>query len=408
VLSPSQLSALSASQLAALGGANSGTSGGTSGGTGSTPANQLTADQLNNLSSSQVSALTAVQLGQLKASTVSGMSTRTLSFLSASQTAALLATQANNLSIAQISSFATSQLSTTTLVGAANGLQFNFSWDASVGTAPTGFRNAVVAAAAGLAADFSNKVTVNIATGYGEVDGSPVDAGAVAETGFYSSHVAYATLLAALQADAGNSSVQTTADASLSASNPTSGGTFAVSTAEAKALGLSGASSHLDGFVGLSSALTFDFRQGAAGGKYDAIGAFQHEFTEVMGRTGSVGAWQGAGVYTALDLFRYTSTNNSNPSAGTPIRALTQQSGNVAYFSIDGGQTNLGGFNASTGSADYGDWNTTMGNDPFGFGRTGVVQAMSGNDAVVMAALGWNMTSKGATLAQTAVTYALV
>src|SRR5262249_41671536 len=152
------------------------------GGGGSIPANQLTAAQLNAYSSGQVAALTNSQLGQLQASTVSGMSTRTISFLSASQTAALLAGQANNLSIAQISSFTTSQLPPTTVVGAANGLQFNFSWDSSVGSAPTGFRNAVVAAAAGLAADFSNRVVVNIEMGYGEVDGSPVDQGAAAET----------------------------------------------------------------------------------------------------------------------------------------------------------------------------------------------------------------------------------
>src|SRR5262249_41532712 len=154
--------------------------------------------------------------------------------------------------------------------------------------------------------------------------------------------------------------------------------------------------------------LSFDFRQTGTGGTYDAIGALQHEFTEVMGRTSSVGAAQGSGVYTALDLFRYTSTNNANPSAGTPTRALTQQGGNFEYFSINGGQTNLGGFNASTSSQDYGDWNASMGNDPFGFGRTGVVQAMSGNDVVEMAALGWNMTSRGAALAQTAASYALV
>jgi hypothetical protein len=130
--------------------------------------------------------------------------------------------------------------------------------------------------------------------------------------------------------------------------------------------------------------------------------------TEAMGRTGSVGAWFGAGVYTALDLFRYTSTDNVNPQNGTPIRALTQQSGDVAYFSIDGGATNLGGFNASDGSLDYGDWNGTMVNDPFGFSSSGVVEKMSGNDIVVMAAIGWNMTPSGVTAAQAAKAYALV
>ena len=165
----------------------------------------------------------------------------------------------------------------------------------------------------------------------------------------------------------------------------------------------------LDGYVGLSSAIPFEFDQTAVSGKYDAIGALQHEFSEIMGRTASVGAAAGTNVYTALDLYRYTSTNNANPAAGTPIRALSQQSGNVAYFSIDGGATNLGGFNQSVGTGvDYGDLNTTVGNDPFGFSYTGVVQPLTGNDIVTMAALGWNPTAHGVTHAQAAATYALV
>jgi hypothetical protein len=33
---------------------------------------------------------------------------------------------------------------------------------------------------------------------------------------------------------------------------------------------------------------------------------------------------------------------------------------------------------------------------------------MSGNDVIAMTAIGWNMSSRGLTLAQTATTYALV
>jgi len=36
------------------------------------------------------------------------------------------------------------------------------------------------------------------------------------------------------------------------------------------------------------------------------------------------------------------------------------------------------------------------------------VQAMSGNDMVAMAAIGWNLTAKGKALAGTAATFALV
>jgi hypothetical protein len=339
---------------------------------------------------------------------VSGLSTSTLQKLSAPQTASLLAYRGGSLSVDQISSFSAAQLATTTLVGSANGLQFNLSWGASAGNAPAGFKNAVIAAAAGLATEFSNKVVLNIQVGYGEVGGQPISPGAAAESGTYSAGVSYTALTNAIKSYAGNSTVQAAAAAHLASSNPT-GGTFAVSRAEAKALGLAGTSSALDGYVGLSSAINFQFNQKAVSGKYDAIGALQHEFSEVMGRTASVGAAQGAGVYTALDLYRYTSTNNANPQAGSPVRATTQQSGNVAYFSIDGGATNLGGFNASDGSAgDFGDWNASMGADPFGFSFAGTIERMSGNDVITMAALGWNLTSSGVTHARAAQTYALV
>ena len=329
--------------------------------------------------------------------------------MSASQTASLLANQANNLTIAQIAVFSASQLSDTNLVGAAGGLQFNLGWDFSVNNAPSGYRNAVIAAAAGLAADFSNNVVLNLQIGYGEVGGDLIAQGNAAESETFYDSVSYSALKNALQADSGNSSYQATADASLSASNPTNGGTFAISTADAKALGVEGASSSLDGYVGVTSALPFEFNETASSGKYDAVDILQHEFTEVMGRVGSVGADIGQGIYTALDLFRYTSTDNANPSQGSPERALTQQGAGTDYFSIDGGTANLGDYNASNTSADYADWDASrMGNDPFGDAFPSVTQPVSGNDAIEEAAIGWDLTTKGKTLAQTAVTKPLV
>ena len=158
----------------------------------------------------------------------------------------------------------------------------------------------------------------------------------------------------------------------------------------------------------MSSALPFEFNQTASSGNYDAVGALQHEFTEVMGRVGSVGASVATNVYTPLDLFRYTSTNNSNPSQGTPERALTQQGPNTDYFSINGGATNLGNYNASDGSEDFSDWSTAMTNDPFGDAFPGVTEPMSGNDAIEVAAIGWNLTTRGLQLAATAQSKALV
>jgi hypothetical protein len=254
---------------------------------------------------------------------------------------------------------------------------------------------------------YSNNVVLNIQIGYGEINGSSLSPSAAAESaGFYGS-TSYANLKNALSADSGNSTYQATADASLSASNPT-GGSFELSSANAKALGLQGASNNLDGYVSMSNALPFEFNQTASSGKYDAVGALQHEFSEVMGRVGSVGASIGSGVYTPLDLFRYTSTNNSNPSQGTPERALTQQGPGTDYFSINGGATNLGNYNASNGSEDYSDWATNMTNDPFGDAFSGVVEPMSGNDAIEVAAIGWNLTTAGKQLAATAQSKPLV
>src|SRR5208283_3257546 len=104
----------------------------------------------------------------------------------------------------------------------------------------------------GLAATYNNNVVLNFQIGYGEVGGNSIAPSNAAESETFYDGVSYSALKSALQADAGNSSYQATADASLSATNPTNGGTFAISTADAKALGLEGANSALDGYVGMT------------------------------------------------------------------------------------------------------------------------------------------------------------
>jgi hypothetical protein len=49
-----------------------------------------------------------------------------------------------------------------------------------------------------------------------------------------------------------------------------------------------------------------------------------------------------------------------------------------------------------------------MGSDPFGDAFAGVTQPMSGNDAIEVAAIGWDLTAKGTTLAQSATDKTLV
>jgi hypothetical protein len=60
------------------------------------------------------------------------------------------------------------------------------------------------------------------------------------------------------------------------------------------------------------------------------------------------------------------------------------------YFSPDRGVTNLDNFNADSDD-DFGDWASSAGNDAFrAFSDSGVVNAVTATDIVVMDVIGWN------------------
>jgi hypothetical protein len=271
-----------------------------------------------------------------------------------------------------------------TLVGTAGGLQFNLIWDSSVASAPSGFQSAAITAAQLYTKMFSNAEVVNVHVGYGEVAGQSLSSNALAASMSYGYMENYATVSAALKKDASSSSWQASADASLSASDPTKGGSFFVTTAEAKALGqVSGSGTGIDGYTGLSNYYSFDFVAGTTpkAGQYDAIGAFEHEFSEVMGRMGSVGSIFGSKVYTPLDLFRYTSSG---------VRDLTAGPG---YFSVNGGQTNLGTYNNPNNGGDAADWIPSLMGDSYGSGYSGHTAVVSPTDIIEDSVLGYKMTA---------------
>ena len=70
--------------------------------------------------------------------------------------------------------------------------------------------------------------------------------------------------------------------------------------------------------------------------------------------------------------------------------------------------TNYGNYNASTGSVDYADLNSSQLGDPFGYSVAGMAEKLTANDAVTMAAIGWNLTTAGATLASAVQAYQAV
>ena len=258
----------------------------------------------------------------------------------------------------------------------------NITYNSCVANAPAGFTSAVTAGIQYLESQFTDPITININVGWGEVGGSSLDPGGLlGESLTYLSSYTYTQIRNALAADA-----KTSDDASAVASLPTNApvsGTFWLSTAQAKAVGLMGASVATDGYVGFSSSVTWDFNSsdGVTGGQYDFFATFVHEITEVMGRSlltgGTIGSINNS--YELLDLFHYSASGTRTFSGTT-----------AGYFSIDGGATNLNNFNTFSGG-DSGDWASSAGNDAFlAFSSSGVANAMSPTDLRVMDAIGWD------------------
>ena len=265
-----------------------------------------------------------------------------------------------------------------TLVNAGTGFSINLKWDSSVGSAPAAFQAAVVKAATYLVGQFSDAVTINLNIGWGEVGGSALGSGALAQTSTYLVSTSYAGLVTALKADATSA-----ADASAVASLPASAqGAFWLTTAEARALGLAGSTS-TDADIGFSSSdgFTFDGTNGIAAGTYDFNGVALHEMTETMGRILLVGDSIGttANSYDALDMFHFSAPGVRTFSGTT-----------AGYFSVDNGTTNLAAFNTVSG-ADAGDWSSVVTNDAAdAFATPGVVLNVSDIDLTVVDAVGWN------------------
>jgi hypothetical protein len=277
---------------------------------------------------------------------------------------------------------------TSTSPSPSTGLAINITWDSSVASAPNGFQTAVLNAAHFIEANYTDPVTININVGYGEVGGTTLGSNALGSSLTSLASVSYSTLYNALKADATTAS-DATAVASLPTSAPVSGG-FAVTTAQAKALGLSSATgTATDGSVGFSStsAFTYNDTNGVASGTYDFNAVAVHELTEVMGRILLTGNTLGTttNYYDPLDLFHYSAPGTRDFSASTP-----------GYFSINSGTTSLQTFNIQSGG-DAGDWAGATIDAANAFAAAGVVEPVSNADLTAMDVIGWNRVSTAPT-----------
>ena len=111
----------------------------------------------------------------------------------------------------------------------------------------------------------------------------------------------------------------------------------------------------LDGIVTLNSGKNFDFDRsnGITAGFYDGLRSIEHEVDEVLGMGSILPAttdFTGSTAFRPTDLYRYSAPGTRSLSVATAS----------SYFSINGGTTNLVGFNQTAGG-DYGDWLSNVG-----------------------------------------------
>jgi len=236
--------------------------------------------------------------------------------------------------------------------GSARALTINAIYDPSV----TGAQQSVINSAISFYQNtFSDPITVNIAFA-----AEPTCGLGCSNKWVYSS--AYSTYRNALGADATSTDDATAmANTPNTATNPVNGGTsINYSSATGRAVGLNtpgatmtclNTSAVVDGCVRFNPNITTT--NPPQNNLYSLLTVVEHEIDEVLGLGSDVG---GTGFFAspaAEDLFRYASpgVRSYAPNANCP--------GSTAYFSIDGGATNLVGFNNCNNGGDYGDWVTS-------------------------------------------------
>lgn len=244
----------------------------------------------------------------------------------------------------------------------------------------------------------TNPITVTISFGWGEIDGSVIEPGAVGESIAYVDNTTYGAVYNALQAADTTSTVQIAAAASLPAIDPTDGATFQVTTAEANVLGLYPASQYVGGFVGLDSTAAWSWSQtNVAPGTEDAVGTLEHEISEVLGRSDDAGRDD---TYTPLDMFRYTAIDGGTADApGTAVGARDEPfvAGYSAlaqsYFSDNGSTITLPYETPQdvANGADVGDWSPSVPNDSYADDAADGANVVSATDLEEMNVLGYDL-----------------
>ena len=178
------------------------------------------------------------------------------------------------------------------------------------------------------------------------------------------------------------------------------GTTFGISTASGNPTCTLGTLNCYNGIITISNSAALNYRDSTLqSNQYDFYTTVEHETDEILGTSSCITTVSGApglsvnctnftdGVG-AADLFRYS-------AAGTRSY-ITQGNGTTAYFSIDGGATNIAGYNNSPNGADYGDWNSALLRVQNAYATSGAgpvdITTDGGPEIMVLDAVGYNLT----------------
>ena len=223
----------------------------------------------------------------------------------------------------------------------------------------------------------TNAVSITIQFDYGLARGTPITEGAahsaydftaIGNGGFGS---AYALLSGILP--------------NLPIVDPSNGGLILETIAQSQILGTAaGPVIGPSGWVGLNTVangvtFAFDPANQSVPGQVGAVGAIEHELSEVFGRVADLSTVPRAGnSKSVLDLYRFS---KANTFATVP--------GQADYFSLNQGTTSLGLFNDAANGGDAGDWATSMPPDRFdAFLSPGAGGTISNVDTMALVAVG--------------------
>ena len=134
-----------------------------------------------------------------------------------------------------------------------------------------------------------------------------------------------------------------------------SGNTIAMTTANAKALGLIDATNtSLDATISLNNRYTWDYVTPIGASNYDFVGVAAHEIGHALGFNSAVDALDSSGGanpasyyrLVPLDLFRYSTASTAQHAVDFTVGTEDK------YFSIDGGTTKIASFSTGVYNGD--------------------------------------------------------